>query len=114
MARWSRTCSAASSDDAGRVGSIAARQSTSSTSRLPRPATFDWSISTAFTGARLRRDDGAQLRQRDVHRVDTEAVLVGIELDGSQTRAGLGAPERPPSPNRSVKRCHSGTSRLLA
>ena len=51
--RWSRLRSAGSSEPAGRAGSRPARQSTSSTRRLPSPATRCWSISRAFSGAAL-------------------------------------------------------------
>ena len=44
-----------------RAGSMPARHSTSSHSRLPRPAIRDWSMITALIGARLLADDRAQL-----------------------------------------------------
>ena len=52
---------------AGRAGSIPARNSTSSTSMLPSPATFVWSSSTALTARSSRAT--AQLTGRDPERV---------------------------------------------
>ena len=53
IARCSRFTSSSARSWAGRAGSMPARQSASSQSRLPRPAMRDWSMITAFTGARL-------------------------------------------------------------
>ena len=53
IARWRRRTSASASSSAGRAGSIPARHRISSHNRLPSPATRDWSMMTAFTGARL-------------------------------------------------------------
>ena len=45
----------------------------------------DWSMITAFTGARLRASDGAQLRAgSSVEGVGAETILVGIELDRAE------------------------------
>ena len=62
IARCSRfTSSSVERRRPARAGSMPARQSASSQSRLPRPAMRDWSMITAFTGARLLRGDRAQL-----------------------------------------------------
>ena len=85
MARWSRTCSAASSDDAGRVGSIADAPEHLVDEQVAEARHLRLVHQHRLHGRAAARDDGAQLRERDVHRVDTEAVLVGVELDGPQT-----------------------------
>ena len=93
---------------AGRAGSMPARQSASSTSRLPSPAIRAWSISTAFTGARLRRHDRARAaRSVSVERVDAEPVLVGVELDRTEPARVAQRRARPPSAKRSANRCHA-------
>ena len=68
---------------AGR-GSMPARQRASSTSRLPMPATTDWSMRRAFTGRAARPEDVAKLRRVEVERVGAEAVLVGIEQHAAE------------------------------
>ena len=66
------------SESAGRRGSSRACQRISSASRLPTPAIADWSISRAFSGARLppirARNSG-----RDLGGVRAQAREVGLE-----------------------------------
>ncbi len=44
----------------------------------------DWSMITALIGARLRAEHAAQVRERHVERVGSEAILVGVELHRAQ------------------------------
>ena len=68
----------------GRAGSMPARNSTSSTSRLPSPAIRDWSMRTAFTGAPTPPEKLADERELDAAASGSEPFLVRIELDSPE------------------------------
>ena len=71
-----------------------ARHSTSSTSRLPSPATRCWSMSRAFSGAVLRSSAAASCAGVIDAGVDAEAGLVRVQLDAAEPARVVDAQDR--------------------
>ena len=84
IARCSRRVSSASRVLAVRVGSIPARHSASSHSRLPSPAIARLVHEHRLDRRLALRAHRAELGERQRERVGAEAVLVGIELDRAE------------------------------
>ena len=116
---WSRSpraterTSSSVSEFAVRAGSTPARNSTSSTSRLPSPAIRDWSMSTAFTGARLPASRSRRNGRRTVAASGPSRSSSGSSST-APSRRGSRRKSVPPSVKRSPNRRHAGLSAFAA